>query len=174
MCKVNKRAEMEGGAYDLTRKTVFWVIAGVMLVMAVLVYAYFLGDLDSRLTYISPKVYAEAISQRFVNIPECFAYQDSETKRVYPGVIDVAKFTEEQMNSCYQTDPEKGYEDYNFRIVLQKKKMELITNNYFNADEFTLAKKVLVRIDDTLVSDDLIIYVQQRTFYHPKVVSASD
>lgn len=173
MLKLNKRGEMEGGAYDLTRKSVFWAIAGVMLVMSVLIYAYFIGSMDSRLTYISPKVYAEAISQRFVNIPECFAYQDPDTGRVYPGVIDLSKFNPEQMQKCYQTDPEKGYEDYNFRLLLKNKKLQVTTNNYFNADEFTLARKVLVRENRNLIEEEMVVYVQASTFKHEKIEVAS-
>jgi len=172
MLKMNRRGE-EGGAYDLTRKSVYWAVAGAMLVIAVMIYVYFIGSMDSRLTYISPKVYAEAISQRFVNIPECFAYQDGDTGRVYPGVIDLKKFNQEQMLKCYQTDPEKGYEDYNFRLLLKNKKLQVTTNNYFNADEFTLTKKVLIREDENLTSDDLVIYVQASTFKHKKIQVAS-
>jgi len=174
MLRMNKKGETEGGAYDLTRKSVFWTIAGVVLVISVLIYAYFLGDLDSRLTYVSPQVYAEAISQRFVNIPECFAYQDSETGRVYPGVVDISKFNNEHLQTCYQTDSQEGYKDYNFRILLKNKNLQITTNNYFNADEFTLTKTVLVRENNQLVKDDLVIYVQASTFKHEKIEVASE
>jgi hypothetical protein len=169
---MNKKGE-DGSAYDLTRKSVYWAVAGVMLVIAVMIYVYFIGSMDSRLTYVSPKVYAEAISQRFANIPGCFAYQDPETERTYPGVIDLTKFTQDQMQKCYQTDLEKGYEDYNFRLLLKNKKVQVTTNNYFNADEFTLTKKVLLRDGENLILDEMIIYVQASTFKHKKVQVAS-
>ena len=173
MLKLNKKGETEGGSFDLTRKSVFWIIAGAMLVVSVFVYAYFLGDLDASLTYVSPKVYAEAISQRFVNLPECFAYQDPETGRVYQGIIDLNKFNQTQMEKCYQTDLEKGYEDYNFRILLKNKKLQLNTNNYFNADEFTLTKTVLVKENNSSVQEELVVYVQASTFKHEKIEVAS-
>ncbi|MFA6461503.1 MAG: hypothetical protein WCV90_04490 [Candidatus Woesearchaeota archaeon] len=163
---MNNKGEMEGGAYDIARKSVYWMVAGIMLVIVVLVYAYFLSGLQARLIYVPEKLKAEVISMRFANIPECFAYQDPDTNRVYPGVIDISKFNNQTMNGCYRTSEEKGYEEYNFRLKLKNKGDEVLTNRYFYGDQFTLFREVLVREGKDISSDTLTIYVQGDLFTH--------
>jgi len=152
---------MVEGIFDFTRKLVYWTLAGVVITILVFAFVFGVGSYLSELTYVPEELRAEFISLRFANIPECFAYQDSETNRVYPGVIDLSKFTNQQMNdSCYRTESEKGYEDYNFRLKLKENGAEIYSNNYFNWDSFTFIKKVGVRTNDTLVEDELYIFVQ--------------
>ncbi len=149
--------------FDFTRKSIFWTLAGVVITIVVFAFVLGISGYLNQLTYVPEKLRAEIISLRFANIPQCFAYQDSETGRVYPGVIDLSKFTNEQMNlSCYHTESEKGYEDYNFRLKLQKNGAEVLSNNYFNkgGDDFTLFRKVAVKNNQTLTEDELYIFVQ--------------
>jgi len=166
---MNKKGEAEGGAYDVARKSVYWMVAGVMLVIAILIYAYFLSGMDARLNYTPEKLKAETISLRFTNIPECFAYQDSETGRVYPGIIDLSKFNSQTMDQCYHTGEEKGYEEYNFRLSLQDTQQEVMTNRYFHGDQFTLFRDVLIKKGEMIIPDTLLIYVQADIFTHNTV-----
>lgn len=166
MLKMNKKGETGEGAYAVTHKSVYWMVAGAMLIVAVFVYVYFLSGMNARLVYVPEKMRAEAISLRFANIPECFAYQDLETGRVYPGVIDLAKFNQQTMDDCYKTEEEKGYEEYNFRLLLKNKGAEVSTNNYFHGDEFTLNRKVLIKEGEQIMADEMIIYVQAQLFSH--------
>ena len=152
---------MSEGMFDFTRKSIFWTLAGVVITIVVFAFVLGISGYLNKLTYVPEKLRAEIISLRFVNIPECFAYQDSETGRVYPGVIDLSKFTNEQMNlSCYHTESEKGYKDYNFRLRLYKNGAEVHSNNYFNKDSFTLFRKVAVKNNQTLTEDEMYIFVQ--------------
>ncbi|MBI4983558.1 hypothetical protein HZC32_02840 [Candidatus Woesearchaeota archaeon] len=147
-------------AFDPARKTIYWMIAGVMIVLVVLAFSGTLVGYKNKLTYYPPKLKAELISSRFANIPECFAYQDKISGRVYPGVIDLNKFTNATLYDCYHTGQEKGYEDYNFRLKLYNKSTEVLTNNYFNKDDFTLFRKVLVNNKGKSSEDMLYIFVQ--------------
>lgn len=148
------------GQFDFSRKTIFWAIAMFVIIAVILVYLYIIGTYESQLTYVPPKLKAEFISLRFVNIGECFAYQDKETGRIYPGVLDLEKFTKEQLYSCYHTEKEKGYEDYNFRLKLASRNETILTNNYFHQDDFTLFRKVLVKDRGNLTADLLYVFVQ--------------
>ena len=40
------------------------------------------------------------IIERMINSERCFAYSDSKMDRAYPGIIDLAKFKEEQLEAC--------------------------------------------------------------------------
>lgn len=150
--------------FDFTRKTIFWTLAGVVITIVVFAFVLGISGYLNKLTYVPEKLRAEFISLRFANIPECFAYQDPETGRVYPGIIDLSKFTNDQMNlSCYHTESEKGYEEHNFRLKLMKNGAEVRSNNYFHKDSFTLFRKVLVKMNNTnqtLTEDEMYIFVQ--------------
>ena len=42
---------------------------------------------------------SDILSSRIVDAPECLAYEDG-LGRVHPGVIDISKFTEDQIKKC--------------------------------------------------------------------------
>lgn len=160
----------EEDIFDLTRKQIYWGIAAFMVVVATLILVFvLLPQYQNSLVKVPDQLRAELISLRFVNAPECFTYQDQATGRVFAGVIDLQKFTQEQMNKCYRTEPEKGFKDFNFALELEgftptvdgQKKL-LRTNNFFNKVDFTLYKQVLVRNGDRFEPTRLIIYVQTR------------
>ena len=160
----------EDDIFDVTRKQFYWGIAAFMVVIATLVLVFvLLPSYQRSLVEVPPKLQAELISLRFVNTPECFTYQDPASGRIFAGVIDLQKFTQAQLDKCYRTESEKGYENYNFALELEgytptldgKKKL-LITNNFFNKVDFTLYKEVLVRNGDRLEPTRMVIQVQTR------------
>ena len=55
------------------------------------------------------------LASRFYNSENCFAYQD-EVGRVHTRVIDINKFTQEQMGKCF---PESGAK-YAYSLILSK------------------------------------------------------
>ncbi len=151
--------------FDLARKSIYWLIAGVIITAVVFSFAVVIAQYKNNLTKIPPELDAELIALRFVNLPECFAYFDSETNSLHSGVIDLAKFSPEQMLKCYRTDAQTGIKTLNFRLKLKGLNQEVVTNNYFNKDDFTLFKEVLVKSSSEssdLVPDQLIIYVQEK------------
>ncbi len=147
--------------FDFTRKSIYWMIAGFILTIVVVAYVFVLAGYNSKLTYVDPKLRAEFLSLRFVNNPDCFTYQDKETKITSTSIIDLTKFTQQQLYNCYHTQQEQGFNDFNFKLVLEKQKKEVTTNNYFNKNDFALYKEVLVRNQTGAIAKDrLIIYVQ--------------
>jgi hypothetical protein len=106
---------------------------------------------------------AEFISFRFANVPECFS-KEAEGK-VFPGIIDLDKFNDEQFISCYQTEHIGGLDTYNFRLVLETEGNQVTTDKYYNHDDFTLFQEVLVEKNGKVSKDRLIIYVQEEATY---------
>jgi len=147
---------LKKGQFDVARKTIYWMLAGVVIAVVLLAFVLILADYKYDLTYISPNLKASMISLRFTNIPECFAYQDEETGRVYPGIIDLSKFTEEQMENCYKTN---SVSQINFKLKLQNKGLEVLTNNYRNnpAPNILTPVNILVK-DGEEISGDILEY----------------
>lgn len=162
---MNKKAQ-----FDVARKSIYWMLAGIVITMAILAFAIILSSYQSKVTTVPPELRAELISLRFINTPECFTYQDPVTGRIFPGVIDVAKFTQERVDQCYRTKKEKGFKDFNFGLALegytplnaQGQLQPLRTNNFFNQVDFTLYRPVLVRAGSETTVSRMIIYVQTK------------
>ena len=154
----------KGSAFELASKSIFFLIAGIIITMVLLVFFLTLGSYKSNLISIAPEIQTELISLRFTNSQDCFAYQDQSTNRVQPGIIDFTKFNQETINKCYFTDPERGIKEFNFKFKLERSGQEVITNNYFKNenDKLTLFKEVVVRYKGVLSKDRLIIYVQEK------------
>lgn len=149
---------MDEGVEDVAWKSFSWAIFGVIITILIFVFALIIAGYKERLTAVPPELQAELISVRFTNTADCFAFQDPHTGRVYPGVIDNSKFTEERMQRCYSTDQEHGQNDFNFRLQLGDK--YITTNNYFNIDHFTITKKVIVADGRERHPETLTIFVQ--------------
>ena len=147
------------GQFDVARKTIYWTIAAFVVTVVIFAYALVVASYINNLSKVPPEVHAELIALRFTNLPECFAYHYQETNKVFPGVIDFTKFYNPQFLTCY--DPQDGLMQYNFRLKLATLGNEITTNNYFNKDDFTIFKEVLVRKDGELLKDQLLIYVQE-------------
>ena len=133
------------------------MIAGVVITMVVLAFAYTIADYRNALTRVPPQLRAEMISLRFTD--SCFAWVD-EQNIIHPGILDANKFTEENLNKCYRTEQEKGFKAFNFRLNVAGK--ELVTNNYFHQDDFTLHKEVLIKTQTGITKDVMVIYVQEK------------
>src|SRR3989344_8765728 len=160
----------EDDIFDLTRKQIYWGIAAFMVVVATLILTFvLLPQYQRSLVEVPLELRAELISLRFVNTPECFTYQDQATGRIFAGVIDLQKFTQAQLDTCYRTEKDSGIKDFNFALELEgytptvggEKKL-LSSNNFFNKVDFTLYKQVLVRNGDRFEPTRLVIHVQTR------------
>ncbi len=154
---MNKKAQQE-----IAVKSLFFPLIIFVIIIVIMAFFWMIANYTGKLAEIPPELKAELISLRFTNTPECFAYENVEVGRVYPGIIDLDKFNQEQLNNCYLTESERGYTDYNFGITLKEQNINLLTNNYFNTVSFTIYKDVIVRDGNHLFKDQLIIYVQEK------------
>lgn len=151
---MNKKAQ-----FGIARKSIYWMIAGVIITMIVLAFAFIISGYKEKYTTISPKLKGELLSLRFTNNSDCFAYQDEETGRVYPGVIDRSKFNQEQLDDCYKTDEKTGRREINFKFKLGEKE---IKTNHFSIDHYTILRYVLVYEGGQFVPEILEIIVHER------------
>ena len=155
----------KGQGFDVARKTIYWILASILISVVVLAFAFGIAGYREKITRTPPELPAALIALRFTNIEECFAVIDSNTKAVITGTVDLQKFNEDTLLKCYATEQEQGFRTFNFRLKLVNSDKEIITNNYFNRDnpKLTLMKEVLVKKDQGWLKDQLIVYVQENT-----------
>lgn len=143
------------------RYQIYFVFFIIAITIFLFTFVYILNDYRNRLTAFPVELEAETLALRFLNNPDCFAYQDEITKRVYPRVIDLKKFNQKTINSCYPLNKEKGFKEKNFELNLVEHKTKLQTNNYYQRNDLIFTKLVLVKKGDKIEPDTLIINVQK-------------
>lgn len=154
---MNRKAQ-----FDVARKTISWMIIGFVITIIVVGVALIFASYRSKLTQIPAEIPAQLIALRFTSLPECFALVDPEISIENTGIVDLRKFTAQQLHECYHTEENKGFKTYNFRLKLEQQGVEIITNNYFHQDDFEFHQEVLVYDGGTLRKDNLLIYVQTK------------
>lgn len=133
----------EDSVFDVARKTIYWTLIIFVITMVILAFWFTIGNFRSKATYLPLTTKAELLSQRFINSPDCFAYLDTETGQVLGSTIDVTKFIEERINSCYQEDVFKGM---NFQFTLETiggQKTIVKTEDWYTKPDLTLPPKAV-------------------------------
>jgi len=130
----------------------FWTVFIIfILVMVILIRVIGLGTVSE--SAIIPKDVEEyTLISRFYNSENCFAYQDEITGRVYPKTIDLSKFTEENMNKCFQS---QGI-SYAFSLSLKSESLKDV--NPINTDNWYKGPSQKEFVENVLVKDQDMIH----------------
>jgi hypothetical protein len=148
---------------QVSSQVIAWTI--MVIIITGLLFGLFLviNTYTNKQAEISPRLQSEIIALRFANIPECFAFEDKNTGRVYPGLINLEKFNNEQLSKCYHTKEIGGFWTYNFELKLQQSEVKINTDKYVGSNNpaFTLFKEVAVKDGEEIIKDTLAIYVQE-------------
>ncbi len=156
----------EGGdVFELGRKEIYWMIAGFVIAILMLAFVIIVVGYQGKLTAVPAEIKAQFVSLRFFTNPDCFAYQDPITKRVFPYTIDLSKFTEKQMESCYQTDKDKGYQNLNFKVTIDYGGMSVKTNNYYQISQFSQEYAVRIWDGNDFILGTVTVDVQESVKY---------
>ncbi len=150
------------GAFTLMYKVVFGIVFLIAITMVFIALASLVYGYKNSLVAVPSELQAHVISYRFTHSADCFAFKD-ESLRVHPLSVDLSHFTVDRMNACYEVLSEKDYEKYNFKLVLQERKIEIESGNYYEAPDFTFFYDVSVvdPVSREWLSDVLVVYVQK-------------
>ena len=97
-------------------KSIFYgFVISILLSILFLVFVVILGIDVIGYTKTAPGLEEFIFTQRFLNSPECFIYQDEDTALIKPRIIDRDKFNYHNIDTCY-SPIEKGA--YEFRFAL--------------------------------------------------------
>ncbi len=86
---------------EIAKKVVYMIPVAFLLAL-VIIYTviYFFGDALYRMRDTDLVYDNTLLMQRFLNSESCFAYKDERIGRVYPGVIDLNKFNNDNLQNC--------------------------------------------------------------------------
>ncbi len=137
------------GQFDLARKTIYWTIAGGVLIGVVMAFAIILTGFTGKITAIPPKLDAELVSLRFLTQEDCLASSQ--------GSISFHKFTSEQLQQCYQNEDINGMQ---FQITLVQAGKTIASSKYYHAPHFKITRPVIVENEGVFTADTAVIEVQ--------------
>lgn len=85
-------------------KAIKYAIAVILVGVTGALFSLAIANNESVGSTPNPTIVSIIAQHRLFYSPDCFAYEDPITHRVYPGIVDRTKFTEQRLRSCYQTE----------------------------------------------------------------------
>ena len=158
----NRKAQIVGG-YDIGKEVMYNIVDAVVLGVMAILLVVLIFRYTTTVNYFPDEFRQTALIYRFVNSPNCVAYEDPELKRVYPGVMDWDRFKDNShINKCYSTGDPKAMA---FRLTLknQGELRSVQTSNWDSKREFDISKNrnVLVMGNGKLGGGELAIAIQK-------------
>ena len=149
----NKKADMSA------RKIIFYGIFGFLAVVAFLLLVWITSTNRSEISKIPPNLENHLLVQRFLNSPFCFAFQDEEINKIYPGIIDLTKFNEDNLNKCYNAE-DTNVKAYRLTLSYNNEKISINTKNWEGFLKKAETKHVSVYDDGIIQRGELLIEMQ--------------
>lgn len=141
------------------RKVIYYVVVGFVLIVAFLLIVWLASSGKSKISEIPAGLENYLITQRFLSSQHCFVFQDKDTNRVYPRVIDLAKFNEENLNKCYNAKDTK-VKAYRLTLTYGNEKITINTQNWEGFLKKAETKQVFVYNKEKSERGELFIEVQ--------------
>ena len=149
----NKRADMSA------RKSIFYTIFGFVAVIAFILLVWMVPSYKSELSTIPLNLENHLLIQRFLNSPLCFTPQDKDTNRFYPGVIDLTKFNQENLDECYNAEDTK-VKAYRLTLDYNNQKITINTKNWEGVLKKAQTEHVFVYDEREIQRAELLIEMQ--------------
>ncbi|MBN2421881.1 hypothetical protein JXB41_01525 [Candidatus Woesearchaeota archaeon] len=92
-----------------------WSFTRIPFIIGLIIIFYLFFSSQYNFALETHKVGDYIFEKRFLYSPNALAYQDPETKRVYPGIIDMTKFDEDNINKSFVF--EKSYIAAKFELT---------------------------------------------------------
>ena len=94
---VHKKAETDISA----RKVIFYIVFGILASITFLFIVFLVPANASEISRIPEGMENYILIQRYLTSSSCFIYADKDTSRAYAGIIDAEKFTQANLDRCY-------------------------------------------------------------------------
>ncbi len=152
----------KGSGYEIGKKPTYYVVIFFFLTISFMLFGFLIISEVSSSSSIPDNARTTVLINRFLNSEDCFAYKDSETGRVYPGIIDIEKFNENNLEKCYYA--EKKYDSKSFRLTLNGEDIEkktILTTNWGSSRFGQASQYVLLYNNGEISKANLLIAVQK-------------
>ena len=140
------------------RKVLFYAIFSVVAAVTAMLILYFVSSGKSAIAEIPFGLEDYLTTQRFMNSPMCFAFQD-ESSRTYPWIIDTEKFNQENLDKCYVASDTK-VKAYRLTLTYGKDKAAIATKNWQGFLKSAETKQVFVYNKGNIQKAELFIEMQ--------------
>jgi len=148
--------------YLLGKKPMYFLAVLFYLTFAFLFFSFFISSNITSANTIPANVKTTVLINRFLNSPDCLAYEDEETGRAYPGVIDIKKFNDDNISKCYSTNETSLY---SFRFELENSsnnfKKTISTLNWGARRFNKVSQYVLVYNEGNIYPAKVLISIQK-------------
>ncbi|MBU1204688.1 MAG: hypothetical protein KKE93_02150 [Nanoarchaeota archaeon] len=147
--------------YLLGKKPMYFLAVLFYLAFAFLFFSFFISYNITSTNAIPANVETTVLINRFLNSPDCFAYEDGETGRAYHGIIDIKKFDDDKISKCYSTNKDKSY---SFRFELESANIDrkVCSTPNWGARRFNkISRHVLIYDEGNLYTGRLLISIQK-------------
>ena len=87
------------GDFDLTKEWLIWIVRAIVFFVVISVVVIIIY-IPISLSYNLEGVQHSLLRQHLISDKNCLAYEDS---RVYPGTVDINKFTQANLEKCFDS-----------------------------------------------------------------------
>ena len=141
---------------------IFWLIFGVVLGFVAIFFVFIISKTGAEQARINGNIESLNLVQRFLESPNCFIYDKEGV--IMNRVIDIEKFTENRINSCYNLN-ENLFPA--FRITLSSESAKISKtiktknwNDNREAEEKKSPKDVLIYSEGKTNNGAMLIEIQ--------------
>ena len=152
----NKKAESDEISGS---KMIFYLIFSFLAAIVFMIIVYLARSNRMEIANIPSGLENYIITQRFLISPLCFAFQDADSKRVYPWVLDLKKFNEENLNKCYSASDTK-LKAYRLTLAYGTEKKTISTKNWEGFLKKGETKQVFVNNEGRIIKGELFVEMQ--------------
>ncbi len=144
--------------YEIGRKAIYIIVILIVVTATAFTLYAIIGQFRNVLVQTPGELHTSIYLQRFLG---CLAYQDPNTGRPYPGIIDNSKFTEDILNKCYQSS-EHSLQELRLELYVNGQVKDAIETKNFGIPKSTLPLYVLLFENGKTQPAKLLVKVQPK------------
>lgn len=149
--KLTKKSQIIG------KEALSYVILGIFLAITILFIAYFLPKSNAEISKIPEGLEDYLLAQRFFSSKSCFTYL--EGRRLYPSIIDINKFNQATLDSCY-SESDSGIKAFRLTLDYNNEKKVLSTKNWQGFLKRASTETIFVYDNDKIYEGKILIEIQ--------------
>ena len=150
---LGKKADISG------RKMIFYIVVAILLSIAFLFIVIIVPSNNSQISEIPLGVENNILVERFLSSPYCFVFQDKDTKRYSPLLIDKQRFTQENLEKCYSADS-TNMKGFRLTLTFENQKLTINTKNWQGFIKKAETKQVSIYDRGKIQTGELYIEIQ--------------